>query len=208
MKYPVQNHWKEVGKITNKLLTNLNDKISYKVFSELSCSKKRCFCHYLLIKNKEIDIRFYKVKQSNSSGVCRLVSQDNHQRIELNCYFDQCDKESYEHMLKVTLLHEVTHAMQYILNLFSQEPSHRFDQNFMQEAEWFVYMTQKSEIDAELSTFFNLYNSINIDKIPQHYNQYVNVPTNVLKAVAKFVTQFLLTGVYDENLRQKLWESL
>ena len=193
----VQEHWKKAGEIAEFILTTLKDKISYEAFKKLGIWLGEFYTYHYKGEPK-INFKFHKEKDCLSSGGCKLLSlEDGSEMIEINCYLEDCDKEDYDHMLRVTLLHEVTHALQYSLKLFMGDSSHKYSD---------CYMTQRDEIDAEMSTCYNLYKdefeSINKNKLESYYRQYVNVPKCVLKAVSRFVWNYLTTGVYNDNLRK------
>lgn len=201
----VQEHWKKVGRIVDYLLAILESKLDYGIFKNLDYSDKE-WCSYFYMGKPWMNLKFHKMEQVSSSGNCRLLSEEGKEKIEVNCYFSNCCKEDYEYALRVTLLHEVTHALQYSLKFFMGESSREFGKPFKQESDWFQYMIRLAEIDAELSTYYNLnkeeFHLINKNKLESYYQQYTNVPKRVLKAVSRFVWNYLTTGVYNNYLRE------
>ena len=112
------------------------------------------------------------------------------------------------------LAHEITHGLQYANRLYLDEKP----QGMLKttgDANLFEYLSQMSEIDAELSAYYyvnkSFYNGNEksiFNQVKSFYEQYRNYSQQLIEALATFVSEYVVSGNYNENLRHELKKGL
>lgn len=222
----IQDHWKRAGSIASMIRIFLKKKLSYDYFRDVHVPWIGVDWANYFYRKMAMEFHFYKLWRGCGKpyGDCGLyVDGKGEQSMCVNLYCrDYWNEDQFSQRLQSTLYHETTHALQYTFNLFQDEQETTQDKKIQDnddiiqsEKTMFDYLTKMKEVDAELSSYYNYFQTwFGEDKekmkneLFAYYHCMSDFPITVIKSATEFISDYVTTGVYNEDLRNELSQAL
>lgn len=203
-------HWPIAGRLAKKIFNDFRNKVSYDDFHSWNSYKKY---RYINKGKYPLTVEIRNTKRWNC--YCNWEEE----LIKMNIPVDDiCDlhesslgtgRTKWEDTILTTLTHEITHYFQFYFDLgqtLNEKELHYFDYKDYSFRSIFLYLTNWTEMDADLSAihFAKNYKDITKKTLENYYSCWCVCDMNISNMLANYIYNYFWNDIKDFELRDKI----